>query len=952
MAEDSLQSQLNYLNDQTGINNPALAPEPIGDPEVAQEKIPMVIDGKIRQMTQTEALNAQAIGAHQASDQEIANQAALDEANKTIDNTLGGARFLYDAATGIVSNYVPGGSLLLEKSAEALGADPTYAANMIKAGEDSTVGNVAGLATMLAPGNLMNKGANILGHAVETQAAKFGLNKAATWAAKNAAEGALYGSHFQVNEDTIENKPLTVESIAHGALMGSVGQMALALPIEGLKYAGSKIFSPGKVAATVGQGVGGQMDAKLAESLGIANQAEKEALTRLNIENGIEEVTAPSKSLPAMPAAMEDTMANVAAGSTGKDPELIKKTVFRDNPEAWQRRGIVAAEGNGATQRVANGMAEAAEKASVAFNDVREALSPKGRAALFDQPQFKNEFNVQGVTDAMRLVKDSTVGLEDAEIERVLRGHDFSGAKRAAAGLRRMVDDVYDAARGAIKSGNGGEFAEVLDRTRRYTQDYLETLHKVRPGDAAEAMTAEWVKSQATTISQALESAQRNPNLFGPTLAAAIEGTYTPWSKMIQAGKVLRESGPLTMKSVLSDIAHLEGLSTYDKHPSFSSGSIKSALMNMEDKDNVAKIRALRDYLHYAAETSLAANKHFKIPFTNGSQAIADANTVFGLLSRQADALHAHRGLSGGTSNAAVNVFESAARAAGYVTAGAAGSLLGGLVGGPFGAALGGGIGYMAGPVLGAGFNVGKQLNARMAVEQLSRAWDQRATKAANQLVAGASAQRASTQGMVNAQNYSNFAQKITAAAANPMATVKAVNGAFGQAMTNLPTIGAMAGVKMTQAVNYMAQALPVKAPSTNVLQPKFERERPPSDMALASLNRKLEAVRDPITVWHNPTREGVEALKAVWPESYNDLRQKTMEAIAKSKEPIPFNQRQKMSMLFGFQTDALQDPSRYAIIQQTFQAAQEKAEAPSKPVDMANGLLSISDRIEQGGKP
>jgi hypothetical protein len=78
--------------------------------------------------------------------------------------------------------------------------------------------------------------------------------------------------------------------------------------------------------------------------------------------------------------------------------------------------------------------------------------------------------------------------------------------------------------------------------------------------------------------------------------------------------------------------------------------------------------------------------------------------------------------------------------------------------------------------------------------------------------------------------------------------------------------------------------------------------------------------------------REGLEAMQALHPETFNDLRKLVMTGVASRKEPLPYKQRILLSLAFDFKGDASMEPDFSRAIQEAHGAndAQQDQPAPA----------------------
>lgn len=113
-------------------------------------------------------------------------------------------------------------------------------------------------------------------------------------------------------------------------------------------------------------------------------------------------------------------------------------------------------------------------------------------------------------------------------------------------------------------------------------------------------------------------------------------------------------------------------------------------------------------------------------------------------------------------------------------------------------------------------------------------------------------------------------------------------------------------GVQMTtaRAAQYLATKLPPKD-----VTPFAEDDREPSDAELAPFRTALSVIESPVLLMQlastgQLTTDHVEAVQAVYPALLQDMRVRTMEALARAGTKPPFAVRQSLSILLGQDLD------------------------------------------------
>ena len=133
------------------------------------------------------------------------------------------------------------------------------------------------------------------------------------------------------------------------------------------------------------------------------------------------------------------------------------------------------------------------------------------------------------------------------------------------------------------------------------------------------------------------------------------------------------------------------------------------------------------------------------------------------------------------------------------------------------------------------------------------------------------------------------------------------------------------------RGVAYLAQTAPKPPPPGGVDLPALRRPWAPTGQDLSAFARRVETVKDPAAVLDamstgTVTREHVEALKAVYPDLYVELRGKVLERVASLTAPVTYQQRLALGFLLSEPMDSSTSPEAVAFYQAQF------AQKPTAP--------------------
>jgi len=198
--------------------------------------------------------------------------------------------------------------------------------------------------------------------------------------------------------------------------------------------------------------------------------------------------------------------------------------------------------------------------------------------------------------------------------------------------------------------------------------------------------------------------------------------------------------------------------------------------------------------------------------------------------------------------------------------------------------------------------------------------------------------------------------QQITYQRNNPYPYIQSK---IGNLASVAPQTAMAAAGRIQRANEFLVSVMPGQGISPNALQPHLQ-PNPISDLEIAKFSRSLEVVQDPTRVLDHMaagtlTKEHVTAIRTVDPALYDDIRGKTMVALAESKTPVSYETKISMGMLFDLPTDRSLTPASIARVQLIFsQAQQAQANQSSQMMatlksKSAERYASQSDKLSQG---
>lgn len=181
--------------------------------------------------------------------------------------------------------------------------------------------------------------------------------------------------------------------------------------------------------------------------------------------------------------------------------------------------------------------------------------------------------------------------------------------------------------------------------------------------------------------------------------------------------------------------------------------------------------------------------------------------------------------------------------------------------------------------------------------------------------------------------NYSSFdayAEKLRKYADNPELYLQEINAKNVGLHKHIPNLLANSEVKAMAAINFLNSKLPRKAGDVGLIQRPFK----PTTQQLAKFARYAEIVENPrLAMQHlkagTLTKENVEALKAVYPEIYKQVVDKSAAYIDKYGSKLPYNKKIQLGIMLGMPVDT----SMTSKALRNFQSGFLQSEGPSAGV-------------------
>lgn len=171
---------------------------------------------------------------------------------------------------------------------------------------------------------------------------------------------------------------------------------------------------------------------------------------------------------------------------------------------------------------------------------------------------------------------------------------------------------------------------------------------------------------------------------------------------------------------------------------------------------------------------------------------------------------------------------------------------------------------------------------------------------------------------------YDASVSRVRVASSSPDRAAGAIEKTLGATITHAPKIAAKASQVAARAAVFLAAKVPPTPPSKTIT-PQFETPEKPSPGEQEKFLRYVRAADDPLSVIDDMqhgrlTMQGVETLREVYPQLYEELQKTAIEKCADAKHPLDYNQKIQLGLLLDVPTDATLEPAFMRRMQQMHQ--------------------------------
>jgi hypothetical protein len=198
------------------------------------------------------------------------------------------------------------------------------------------------------------------------------------------------------------------------------------------------------------------------------------------------------------------------------------------------------------------------------------------------------------------------------------------------------------------------------------------------------------------------------------------------------------------------------------------------------------------------------------------------------------------------------------------------------------------------------------------------------------------------------AEAYANIHDNVQRYSQDPEAFTNRVNRSTAGMYEAAPNTSTAVDTLAVQAAMFLSKKLPKQTTAKGMLE-MFNKQRPPSKLDLAKLERTLNALENPEVVYKEMengklSHEGAEVLRTVYPSLYAGLREKVLEQVGKNPK-MPYNKKLQLGILLDIPTDESLIPENVLGLQATFGSNPESEQGMVNPTVSGTKELDMASR-------
>lgn len=201
---------------------------------------------------------------------------------------------------------------------------------------------------------------------------------------------------------------------------------------------------------------------------------------------------------------------------------------------------------------------------------------------------------------------------------------------------------------------------------------------------------------------------------------------------------------------------------------------------------------------------------------------------------------------------------------------------------------------------------------------------------------------------------YKKAQERLAALAADPAGTAEKLANGVQHLAPAAPELAQSVVDTQMRSIAFLDSKAPKNPAAAHTINP-FIQDWQPSDMEAAKFERYAAAVADPLSVLDelehgSVTPEGVEALQAVYPALYDDVRTQLMTKTMELEKTVPYRYRVELSIMFGIALDSTMESGFVNAVQNGYSqpAAQTSKQTAYRPTSAAQKIGALEETQAQ----
>lgn len=201
---------------------------------------------------------------------------------------------------------------------------------------------------------------------------------------------------------------------------------------------------------------------------------------------------------------------------------------------------------------------------------------------------------------------------------------------------------------------------------------------------------------------------------------------------------------------------------------------------------------------------------------------------------------------------------------------------------------------------------------------------------------------------------FKKSAEQLASLAADPGGTAEKLANGIQHLAPAAPDLAQSIVDTQMRSIAFLDEKAPKNPAAAHTLNP-FIQAWQPSDTEMAKFERYAAAAKDPMSVLDelehgSVTPEAVEALQAVYPALYDDVRTQLATKVSEIEKTVPYRNRVELSILFGIDLDSTMESGFVNAVQNGYSQPADKApnQTAYRPTSAAQKLGALEETQSQ----